>query len=92
MATETYFICPRCQVGHCRLEKGTYIKMTAKRPIFVPHVQVYVCDICNFHEYKPDIIDQVEQFLENSLRLTDDSLKPIPVVHTEIKSPRTPGQ
>lgn len=89
MATETYFVCPRCQAGHCHLETGTYVKMTSKRPVLVPNAQVYVCDICNFHEYKPDTISQVDQLLKNVNPTTEDGLKPKPSVQPEIKSQRS---
>lgn len=60
MPEQSAFMCPRCQIGLCRPERITYVRMYAGMLLRVPDMLVYTCDICGYQELEQDAFYQLQ--------------------------------
>ncbi|MEZ4671487.1 MAG: YgiT-type zinc finger protein [Anaerolineae bacterium] len=63
MSELSAYSCPNCQIGVCRPEKTMYLSLYDGMLVSVPDMPVWVCDICQYQEYDPEVILRLEVLL-----------------------------
>lgn len=82
MNDETFYECPRCQIGFCKPHEVTFARIHNGHVVSAPQTQRYTCDICGYKEFDPEA-------LEHLLRMVGKSL-PVPAEHTRRRPPALP--
>lgn len=58
------FECPNCMVGRCRLEHQTFVTRYGKGIFCAPNTEVYVCDMCGYHELPHRVLTLFDKLLK----------------------------
>lgn len=86
------YACPRCQIGVCQAESTTYTRIHKGRPISVPDMTRYVCDVCGFREVDPEALYHLLSLLVGSDRPTRGDAPRKPVTAPLEPKPVKPGR
>ena len=71
--------CPRCQIGHCSPGKTTYTRLYNGKVISVPDMIVFTCDVCEYQEYDPEALINLQALLGKPRPKVLDENRPKPV-------------
>lgn len=51
------YACPRCTVGRCAPQGATFADVYHGQLLCIPHARAFICDVCHFAEFEPELLD-----------------------------------
>lgn len=66
MESDFAFYCPRCQHGHCRPGRATFVRLHGGMVVSAPDTPAYVCDVCAYTEFEREAVRQLNKLLGQS--------------------------
>ena len=72
------YACPRCTVGRCGPQATTFADVFQGQLLCIPNTRAYICDVCHFAEFEPEVLDALWNELYSEAAL--DDVKP-PALH-----------
>jgi len=58
-------VCPHCYFGRIRAGKRSFAARTNGKPVMVPDVPAWICDVCGFTIYDPASLLNLQRLLMN---------------------------
>ena len=65
------YACPRCTVGRCTPQGTTFADVYQGQLLCIPNTRAYICDVCHFAEFEPELLDALWEELYGDAPLDD---------------------
>ncbi len=65
------YACPRCTVGRCAPQATTFADVFQGQLLCIPNTRAYICDVCHFAEFEPELLDALWNELYSEAALDD---------------------